>query len=342
MATSPTAGGTTYVDFGRAFQFYFEDPDWVKKTLWGCLFYFLAMFLVGAPFLAGYGAEVTRRAARGEPRPLPEWENFGQFFLEGLLVIALYLLHFLAAAILPGSLGCLFAVIGSAASNNDAAAGVASLGVMVAVLLFVAVLVAVMLYFPAAYLRMVVTGRFAAGFEVRENIDLIKRGPGQLPHGDRHLHRHVRDLVRAGHRDLPHREPSVRLLVGVRRRAGHWARWRGATRCWAAVPATRTCSPDRGRPRKIDERAPDFRDTGAIPAGAALGAAHPQGAARPGGRADGRRVRGRRPGGAGRRHRAGAAGEEGQGGGRRRSATSRSPCWRRPRRWARTACRARW
>ena len=178
MATSPIAGGTTYVDFGRAFQFYFEDPDWVKKTLWGCLFYFLAMFLVGAPFLAGYGAEVTRRAARGEPRPLPEWENFGQFFMEGLLVIALYLAHFLAAAVLPASLGCLFAVIGNAASNNDAAAGVATLGLMVSLLLFVAVLVAVMLYFPAAYLRMVVTGRFGAGFEVRENIDLIKRGPG--------------------------------------------------------------------------------------------------------------------------------------------------------------------
>lgn len=178
MATPPTAGATTYIDFGRAFQFYFEDPDWVKKTLWGCLFYILAMFLVGAPFLTGYGAEVTRRAARGEPRPLPEWENFGQFFLEGLLVIGLSMLHFLAAAILPGSIGCLFAVIGAAASNNDAASGVVTLGLMVAVMLFLAVLLAVMLYFPAAYLRMVVTGRFAAGLEVRENIELIKRGPG--------------------------------------------------------------------------------------------------------------------------------------------------------------------
>ena len=53
MATSPTAGETTYVDFGRAFQFYFEDPDWVRKTLLGSLFYILAMLLVGVPLVAG-------------------------------------------------------------------------------------------------------------------------------------------------------------------------------------------------------------------------------------------------------------------------------------------------
>lgn len=178
MATSPTAGETTYVDFGRAFQFYFEDPDWVKKTLLGGLFYLLAMLLVGAPLVAGYVVQVTRRTARGEARPLPEWDNYGQLFSDGLQVIGLYLLHFLAACILPGSIGCLFAVIGGAASGSDAAGGVAALGIMAAYMLLFVVMLAVLVYFPAAYIRTAITGSFRAGLEVRENIELIKRSPG--------------------------------------------------------------------------------------------------------------------------------------------------------------------
>jgi hypothetical protein len=178
VATSPTAGETTYVDFGRAFQFYFEDPDWQKKTLMGSLFYLLALLLVGFPFVAGYAVQVTRRAARGEARPLPEWEDYGKLFMDGLQMIGLYLLHILAAFILPGSIGCLFAIIGGAASGSDAAGGVAALGMMVAQLLLFVVMLAVMVYFPAAYIRTAITGRFSAGLEVRENIELIKRSPG--------------------------------------------------------------------------------------------------------------------------------------------------------------------
>lgn len=178
MATAPTPGDTTYVDFGRAFQFYFEDPDWLKKTLIGGLFYLLAMFLVGLPFVAGYVVQVTRRAARGEARPLPEWTDYGQMFSDGLQIIGLYLLHFFAAFLVPGSIGCLFAILGGVASGSDAAGGVAALGMMAAYLLLFVMVFAVMLYFPAAYIRTAVTGRFSAGLEVRENIELIKRGPG--------------------------------------------------------------------------------------------------------------------------------------------------------------------
>jgi hypothetical protein len=150
----------------------------VKKTLMGSLFYLLAMILVGLPFVAGYVVQVTRKAARGEARPLPEWENYGQMFSDGLQMIGLYLVHILAALVLPGSIGCLFAVIGGAASGSDAAGGVAALGIMAAQLLLFVVLFAVMLYFPAAYIRTAITGRFGAGLEVRENIELIKRSPG--------------------------------------------------------------------------------------------------------------------------------------------------------------------
>ena len=178
MATAPTAGETTYIDFGRAFQFFFEDPDWLKKALIGGLFYLLAIFLVGIPFVAGYVVHVTRRAARGEARPLPEWTDYGQLFGDGMQIFGLYLLHVFGALIIPGSLGCLFAVLGGVASGSDAAGGVAALGIMAAYLLMFVVMFAVLIYFLSAYIRTAVTGRFSAGLEVRENIELIKRGPG--------------------------------------------------------------------------------------------------------------------------------------------------------------------
>jgi hypothetical protein len=178
VATAPIPGETTYIDFGRAFQFYFEDPDWLKKTLMGSLFYLLAMLLIGAPFVAGYVVNVTRRTARGEARPLPEWDNLGELFSDGLVIIGLYLVHFVAAFLLPGSIGCLFAVVGGAASRSDAAGGVAALGIMFAYLIFFVMMLALLIYFPAAYIRTALTGRFSAGLEVRENIELIKRSPG--------------------------------------------------------------------------------------------------------------------------------------------------------------------
>ena len=178
MATAATPGDTTYIDFGRAFKFYFEDPDWVRKTITGGLFYLLAIVLVGLPFVAGYVIQVTRRTARGEARPLPEWENYGELFSEGLQMIGLYLLHILAAAVLPGALGCVFALVGGAASRSNAAGGVAALGMMISQLILMVVMLAVAVYFPAAYLRTALSGRFSAGLEVRENIELIKRSPG--------------------------------------------------------------------------------------------------------------------------------------------------------------------
>jgi hypothetical protein len=52
------------------------------------------------------------------------------------------------------------------------------MGMVLAELLGFAILLPVMLYFPSAYIRMVVLGRFNAGLEIRENIELIKRSPG--------------------------------------------------------------------------------------------------------------------------------------------------------------------
>jgi uncharacterized protein DUF4013 len=176
VATPATPVESQYIDFGRAFQFFFEDPEWQKKALMGSLFVLLSILLIGIPFFVGYGMEVMRRAARGEAYPLPEWTEYGKYFMDGLQVIGLYLVYFIAAMLIPATVGCLAAVVGGAA--GDRGGGLAGMGIMFAYILMFIFVLPLGLYFPAAMIRMTMLGRFSAGFEFRENIELIKRGPG--------------------------------------------------------------------------------------------------------------------------------------------------------------------
>lgn len=169
------------LDFGRAFRFVVDDPDWVKKILIGGAFTLLSAILVGAPFVAGYFVRLVRNVARGEERPLPEWDDLGGLFMDGLRAIAVYLAHLVAAMILPVTLGgLLLVVIAASSQGGDAGEVVGTLAAfgMVGVYaiggLFMLVL---MIYVPAALLRFVLYDRVSAAFEPREVVAIIRRNP---------------------------------------------------------------------------------------------------------------------------------------------------------------------
>jgi hypothetical protein len=177
--TSQPSGEGGTLDFGRAFQFVFEDPNWVQKILIGGLFYLLSMLLVGLPFVIGYTLRVVRNAAHGLARPLPEWEDLGGIFAEGMRGVGLYLVLLIGALLLPGALGCVLALMGGALSSTsggeNAGAAMAAVGIMFFYALIILVSLAIGLYMPAAFARMVVYDRFGAGFEFAENLAFIRR-----------------------------------------------------------------------------------------------------------------------------------------------------------------------
>src|SRR5262245_229692 len=117
MSSQPVSGGGGTLDFGRAFQFVFEDPDWVKKILLGGLFQLLAIVVIGIPFFIGYFLRVIRRTAQGEARPLPDWDDLGGLFSEGLRGLGLYLVLMGGALLIPGALGCVLGLMGGALSS---------------------------------------------------------------------------------------------------------------------------------------------------------------------------------------------------------------------------------
>ncbi|HEX5165123.1 MAG TPA: DUF4013 domain-containing protein [Thermomicrobiales bacterium] len=71
------------MDIGRAYTFITSDPKWIAKILIGA-----AVSLVPLLNLAlyGYALDVLKRVYQGNELPLPEWDDFGDYFIRGLLV----------------------------------------------------------------------------------------------------------------------------------------------------------------------------------------------------------------------------------------------------------------
>lgn len=105
------------MDIGKAFSFPFEDEQWVTSILiCGAL---LLLPIIGWLAIAGYTLETARNVALGNPRPLPQWNNFGEKLSLGLGWFVISLGYSLPALLLSLVSLCAFLPI---ASGNDAAA----------------------------------------------------------------------------------------------------------------------------------------------------------------------------------------------------------------------------
>ena len=71
------------MDFGKAISYPFDDEDWLKK-----LGIALVVGFIPIVNLAAYGwyVKIISNVMRGEEKPLPGWDDFGDFFMKGLIV----------------------------------------------------------------------------------------------------------------------------------------------------------------------------------------------------------------------------------------------------------------
>lgn len=156
------------MDFGKAFTFMFEDPDWLRKlgigTAVGLVGLLLSPLLIGIiPLLAvfGYTVDVVRNVMNGSARPLPEWDDWAGFLSRGFKVTAATVIWALPAILLSIPLG-----IGSALT--DQGQGGEAIGIAIVVcgscLLLIWALFVTLLT-PAIYARIAATDRFTSAFE---------------------------------------------------------------------------------------------------------------------------------------------------------------------------------
>ena len=87
------------MDIGKAFTFINEDENWVKKLGIGALISFIPFLNFAA---LGYQVQISRNVVQGEERPLPEWNNLGDLFLDGLRVMGAMFIYMLPMLFLYG------------------------------------------------------------------------------------------------------------------------------------------------------------------------------------------------------------------------------------------------
>jgi len=177
---APPSPPSESFDLMRALRVLFDDPDWVKKTLFGSLFVAASVLVVGIFFLAGYGVRLLKNAARGDAQPLPDWDDLGGLFQDGLAPVGAYLVYGLGAALVPASVGCVVGLAAGALGSMGQEGGEAAslVGLLVFYVLMFVVGLAMMVFFPAAFTRMVLQERFSAIFEFGEIFAYIKRNAG--------------------------------------------------------------------------------------------------------------------------------------------------------------------
>jgi hypothetical protein len=163
-------------DFAKPFTFVFDDPRWLPKILLGGLFYLAGMLIVGWFFILGYLAQMARNVIRGDVHPLPEWENLGTFFNEGLRLVGVILCWI--APIVIVIVGFMFPLILFGAADNDElnAFGSGIAGCMAC--LIVPLSLAVTFFMPASLTFAIVEERFGAAFELRRIWPYIKANIG--------------------------------------------------------------------------------------------------------------------------------------------------------------------
>jgi hypothetical protein len=173
------------MDFGRAFTFVREDERWTTKIGIGAAIMFLSFLLFGIPtiLLIGYQLAVTRRVMEGKDLPLPEWDDWGKLFMDGLyLVIAIFVYTLplwllfcigFGVSILP-ALG---------AGNEDVAAalgGVAALTWVVMMCLFFILAIGLALVVPGIYIQYIRTNEFASLFRIGEVFGIVRNNIGDI------------------------------------------------------------------------------------------------------------------------------------------------------------------
>ncbi|HSD28569.1 MAG TPA: DUF4013 domain-containing protein [Vicinamibacteria bacterium] len=170
------------LDFGRSFTFVSEDPDWLKKVLIGGVFTLACSVLVGVPFVLGYFSRMLRNVVAGEPRPMPEWDDLGGIFNDGLHLTAVYFLYTLGIVAVFAALGCVVMLPAMALSGNrdlsEAFSVLGGLGIVALYGLVMLVSLVLAIYLPAAIARSALRGTVADGFAWREVLGFITANVG--------------------------------------------------------------------------------------------------------------------------------------------------------------------
>lgn len=164
------------MDIGISFGYMFEDKDWLKKILIGGLISLIPIVNFAA---LGYLVQIIRNVRDGQALPLPEWDQFGEYFVSGLWLFVVFLIYSIPVIILACLQGVGTAVIGSSGSGggDDMATVYLIVSTCLSCLMGIWGLVIGVLS-PAIFVRFAETGQVGATMRFGGLMDVIRANVG--------------------------------------------------------------------------------------------------------------------------------------------------------------------
>lgn len=169
------------MNFGRAFSYITEDPEWLKKV--GIAALVMLIPIIGQMVVMGWALELTRRVINHEREILPDWNNFSDHLSKGFPGFVIYFVYILPVSLLSGCMQSFTPMIAAAGDNSsgDTAAAIVSIlsiaSICVGCLVFVGSIV-ITFILPAALANYAATGQIGAGFRFGEIFGLVRAAPG--------------------------------------------------------------------------------------------------------------------------------------------------------------------
>ena len=169
------------MDFGRAFTYVTEDPDWIKKI--GIAGLIMLIPLVGSIILLGWGLEITRRVINHNTTPLADWDDFGAYLSSGFKAFIALLAYCVPIGIIYGcglaiTLGLIGATGNADSSTQDAMAAIATGSMFCMYCFVIAYAIFVALIVPPAFANLAATGELGAAFRFSEIFGILRAAIG--------------------------------------------------------------------------------------------------------------------------------------------------------------------
>jgi hypothetical protein len=164
------------MEFGKAFTYPFQDPDWIKKL--GIAGLLLIIPIIGWLFLAGWMLETIRRVIQRDPTPLADWSDFGGYLVKGLQAFVVGLVYALPVILISicQQVVTLGIQQGGSSDQNSMTSVITILALCIScVSLIYNILLGLVL--PAAYANLVATGQMGAAFRFGEVFGLVRAAP---------------------------------------------------------------------------------------------------------------------------------------------------------------------
>ena len=171
------------MDIGKSITYVFEDKKWLEKVLIGGLIilgtilfsWTIIVPFVGFGLIAGYMLDVIRNVRRGDPQPLPEWNEWGDKIVKGLKLLLIYLIWSLPLILIYVPIGILAGLAGDSDSGGF-------WGTLILCFNCLAILWGIIIFLasPAFSIRLAETGEVSSGVKFGEILAFTRKNLGNI------------------------------------------------------------------------------------------------------------------------------------------------------------------